>query len=192
MRAFTLDTNCIIAVDEERPEAAVIRALAAAHNEGLALVGLVAISASERQKDGGTLENFGTFKERLQRLGLERLELLEPMLYMDISFWDFCLWAEEEDEALESKIHGILFPSMPFKWSDFCDDRGVDPNSGTIDRKWLNAKCDVQAFWSHMHHEREVFVTSDQNFHAETKKRELLALAGGRIEYPIGAAALLP
>jgi hypothetical protein len=81
---------------------------------------------------------------------------------------------------------------MPFKWSDFCDDRGVDPNSGTIDRKWLNAKCDVQAFWSHMHHEREVFVTSDQNFHAETKKRELLALAGGRIEYPIGAAALLP
>ena len=48
-RTFTLDTNCIIAVDESRPEAAAILELARTHQTGRASVGLVAISASERQ-----------------------------------------------------------------------------------------------------------------------------------------------
>lgn len=191
MTSFTLDTNCIIAVDEGRPAAVPVLKLVDAHKQGLASVALVAISASERQRDGKPLETFTTFKERIERLGLGSLELIEPMMYFDISSSDFCLWADDESEVLEQKIHEILFPGIAFKWKDFCAGRGLDPNATAIDFKWLNAKCDVQAFWSHAHHGREVFVTSDENFHAEVKKASLIALAGGRIQRPEEAAAAL-
>src|SRR5262245_27959693 len=78
---FTLDTNCIIAVDENRSEAEAVRQLALAHRNKLASVGLVAISASERQRDGANLQNFDEFKKRLESLGLGDLDLLEPMAY---------------------------------------------------------------------------------------------------------------
>lgn len=60
MLTFTLDTNCAIAIaiGEGRPEAKAIRALADAHARGKANVALVAITASERQKDGEPLESF--------------------------------------------------------------------------------------------------------------------------------------
>ncbi len=49
MLTFTLDTNCIIAVEDERPEAEHIRKLAEAHSQGVADVSLVAMSASENE-----------------------------------------------------------------------------------------------------------------------------------------------
>ncbi len=188
---FTLDTNCIIAVDESRPEAGSIRKLVQAHKAGLASVGLVAISASERQQEGGHLGNFNEFKERIAGLGLGDLELLEPMSYWDITFWDFSLWCDESMETLERGIHEVLFPGVPFLWADHCTDAGLDPKTTHPNKKWCNAKCDVQAFWSHASRKRDVFVTSDRNFHADSKKATLVAHAGGRIETPDSAAALL-
>ena len=192
MLTFTLDTNCIIAVDEARPEADAIKALAASHQRSETAVGVVAISASERQKDGGSLETFDEFRSRLVRLGLAHLELLKPMMYWDITFWDFCLWSDEEMVSLEHSIHEILFPAIPFLWADYCSALGLNAADTKSDKKWRNAKCDVQAFWSHVHRNRKVFVTSDLNFHAEPKKQRLLELAGGRIEFPEEAAMLLP
>ena len=193
-RTFTLDTNCIIAVDESRPEAAAILELARTHQTGRASVGLVAISASERQQDGTHLENFTEFKDRIARLGLgdlELLELLEPMSYWDVTFWDFSLWCDEPMELLERSIYEILFPSIPFLWADCCVELGVDPKTTLPNKRWRNAKCDVQAFWSHLHRKRDVFVTSDGNFHAESKKARLLDISGGRIEFPDSAVALV-
>ncbi|MGH8246730.1 MAG: hypothetical protein ACREUU_09890 [Gammaproteobacteria bacterium] len=189
--AFTLDTNCIIAVDESRSEAAFIRELVQAHKAGVAAVGLVAISASERQQAGGHIENFSEFKERVAKLGLGDLDLLEPMLYWDVTFWDFCLWCDEPMEELERGIHEVLFPGIPFLWVDYCAANGLDPKADHPDRKWRNAKCDVQAFWSHAYRKRDVFVTSDRNFHTNSRKSSLIALAGGRIETPESAVTLL-
>lgn len=188
---FTLDTNCIIAVDESRPEGAFILELAEAHRSGAASVGLVAISASERQKADGHIENFVDFKDRMSNLGLGHLDLLVPMGYWGITFWDFGLWCDEAMEAFELSIHEILFPNIQFLWAKYCAANGLDPKADYPDKKWRNAKCDVQAFWSHVHCKRDIFVTSDKNFHAETKKPKLLALAGGRIETPQSAAAIL-
>lgn len=189
LRSFTLDTNCVIAVDETRPEALAIQKLIHAHQASQASVGLVAISASERQQDGGHLENFDAFKERVARLGLGDLELLEPMCYWDITFWDFSLWCDEPMESLERSIHEILFPSVPFLWTDYCKELGADPKSTPLNKKWRNAKCDVQAFWSHAYRKRDIFVTSDGNFHAESKKARLLEISGGHIEFPDSALA---
>ncbi len=199
MLSLSLDTNCVIALDEVRTdptsnraaEAKTVRSLVNANAERKADVALVAISASERQKDNGRLENLSTFKERLVSLSLGHLELLHPMLYFDVTFWDASLWSNEEMQVLERSIHEILFPNIPLLWSDYCIANGLDSTVETRDRKWKNAKCDVQAFWSHAWHKRDVFVTSDDNFHKELKKPKLIALAGGHIETPASAAALV-
>lgn len=198
MLSFTLDTNCVLALDDAYANAAshrvdearAVEALVIAHVMGISNVGVVAISASERQRDYGYLETFSVFQQRLASLGLAHLDLLEPMLYYDITFWDASLWSDDKMETLERSIHEILFPNIPFLWTDYCTAIGIDPSPETRDQKWRNAKCDVQAFWSHAWRNRDVFVTSDRNFHAESKKKRLLALVGGRIETPESAALL--
>lgn len=199
MLSLSLDTNCVIALDEVRvnpmshrvAEARAVEALVNAHVAGKANVAVIAISASERQKDNGHLENFSMFQERLASIGLAHLELLHPMAYFDVTFWDASLWCDETMQTLERAIHEILFPGIPFLWADYCAANGLDSSSETPDRKWKNAKCDVQAFWSHAWRKRDVFVTSDGNFHAESKKHRLIEIAGGDIETPASAASLM-
>jgi len=191
MTLFTLDTNCLLAVDESRPEAKDVFSLATAHAEGMASVGLVAISASEHQKSGQHLKSFDEFKTRVTNLGLSHLELLKPMMYWDVTFWDHCLYVDEAMQGVEQQIHQILFSNIEFLWVDYCVAHGLDQNNMAFDKKWRNAKCDVQAYWTHVHSKRDVFVTSDKNFHSATKKTALLALFGGSIETPPSASAML-
>ncbi len=187
---FTLDTNCILAIDDSRPEASFVHELIEAHRLGNASVAIVAITASEKQKTGGYIENFAEFKDRITNLGLGHLDLLAPMFYFDITFFDYCLWCDESMTSLELSIHKILFPNIPFLWADYCTAHGLNVEADYHDKKWRNAKCDVQAYWSHVHSKRDVFVTTDNNY-LKSKKANLIALSGSRIETPQSAAELL-
>lgn len=191
MLTFTLDTNCLIAVSERRDDAVYVRALADAHSRGEADVAVIGISASEKQRDGCRMEDFGEFRKRLKSMGLEHLPVVFPLAYFDITFWDVSLLADDEMEQLERKIHQIMFPSVEFLWADFSKTNRLDPNNPPHGTKWANCKCDVQALWSHMHHKREVFVTADSDFHKASVKPALIALGAGRIEYPRDAASLI-
>lgn len=191
MLTFTLDTNCLVAVDEGRPEAAAVRILAEAHVRGCADVAIVAISASERQRDGKMLDNFSQFRERVASLNLSHLPLILPICYWDVMFWDACVEPEPRMAELEPQIQRILFPTIPTAWSDYCQMYGLDSEATPLDKKWKNAKCDVQAFWCHASQRRNIFVTTDKNFHRATKKPKLLAIAAGCIEYPDAAALLV-
>jgi len=190
-RSFTLDTNCIIALENDEPTAPAIRALLRAHDYGAATVAVAAITASERQRNQRQLQNFSEFQQRLAALKLDSLEILRPIFYWDISFWDWCYWADERMLALERKIHEVLFPDVPFLWPEYCAANGLDPNESLQNSAWQNYKCDVLSLWSHIHATRDVFVTSDRNFHAETKKPRLIALGSGRIERAEAAAMLI-
>jgi hypothetical protein len=195
MLAFTLDTNCVIALDENRSAAPAIRRLAEAHATGNANVAVVAIMASEKQRAGGYIESFEVFERRLETLGISHLGLSLPMFYWDITFWGRHFWSDCGMQALERQIHRVLFPRVEFIWQDYCRSHGLDPATSPAasppGHPWRNAKCDVQAIWSHVHHGRDVFVTTDSNFHKSTKKPVLLSLGAGRIERPQGAVALL-
>jgi hypothetical protein len=189
---FTLDTNCIIALENAEPAAAAIRLLVNAHGRDGVDVAIGAISASERQRGGGMVQNFSEFQARLAALGMEGLRILAPMAYFDISFWDWAVWTNDEMQRMERSIHDILFPNVEFVWQDYCRARGMDPAPNLPTGRWRNCKCDVQAMWCHIHAARDVFVTSDENFHAPAKIAALSGLGVGRIEYPVGAAAILP
>jgi hypothetical protein len=179
-----MDTNCIYDVDEQRPDAAAILRFVDMHVAGTASVAVVAIAASERQKGGKAIENFAAFRERLSKLGLGQLEILKPMGYYDVTFFDESLFCGPEMVALERAIHEILFPDFPFLSKDLeCIARDPD-HAKTLKVKWRNRKCDVQTIWSHIHAGRDVFVSSDPNFHKASKKTKLVDLGAKQIVYP--------
>lgn len=190
MITFTLDTNCIIDLAEKRPAARHISALAKAHATRNADVALVAVSASERQRNDIYLSSYTDFERRVTDLGLAHLLILQPIAYSDIGFWGRGLWADEVMVDRERAIHNALFPHIPFSWPDFADSVGVSPDTINIPeaKRWRNAFCDRQMYWAHDHQSRDVFVTSDENF------RNLIGLAdfpNARVLPPDKAAKLL-
>lgn len=185
---FTLDTNSLIDIEEGRPNAPFIREIVSRHGKGIN-VAVSAIGASERQRNGRYAQNFSEFKDKLRAIGLQDLELLPPLAYWDVCFWDHCVSADEKD-TLESQIHAILFPAIEFLWPEYANARGLPIDNASLDKMWRNAKCDVLGLWCHIKHGGGVFVTSDTNFHAITKQPALKALGVRTIAYPKDAAAL--
>jgi hypothetical protein len=184
MNTFTLDTNCILALEEERGEAEAIRRLILAHDAQTANVALVAISASENQQNGLHLEHFNDFKARLGRLRLGHLPLLKPTAYWGVAFWEWCVLSDPQSMEMERKLHEVLFPDIPFDNKCFCERFGVALSHIHQHYKWRNTKCDVLALQSHVREGRDVFVTSDRNFHQSTKKPRLESLANCVIATP--------
>ncbi len=191
MLSFTLDTNCIIDVEEERPAAPSVRVLSEAHSDGRADVALVAVSASERQPGDVYLESYGEFVARVNRAGLGHLRTLEPMHYWDVGFWDVGLASSEEMTTLERSIYNSLFPSLPFDWAEFAGGAGlaVDAVKTIAPNPWRNAFCDRQMFWAHAWRCRDVFVTSDSNFRRKLLRSDLFSKK--RILEPDEAIAVL-
>ena len=150
MVTFTLDTNCVIDIDEGRAAALFVRQLVNSARDGTADVMIVASSASERQKDGGFLNNVGAFRERINQLGFGHIELLPPLLRWDIGFWDEGLWASDEAAARENLIYSTMFPNSPLEWVDYAAEKGVETRDTTSAeyRRWRNQILDAQAFWA--------------------------------------------
>jgi hypothetical protein len=187
LHTFTLDTNCIIAVEKNEPVAGAIRKLI----DHLADVAVVAMSASEKPKGRRSIRNFSEFQDRLAGLGWDHVNIILPMKYWDITFWDHDLWIDDGAMTdLERQIHTILFPTTQFLWQDYCRAKGISSTQTPFGTRWGNHKCDVQAIWSHINAGRSVFVTTDNNF-LKTKKPALIALGAGRIEHPEEAIHLL-
>ena len=184
---FTLDTNCLIDVEEGRPSAPFVRELVSLHEQNGINVAVSAIGASERQRAGGYAQTFSEFQAKLKAIGFDPLELLLPRAYWNVCFWDRCVFADGND-TLEQEIHNVLFPNIEFMWVDYAKARGLAVDSP--DKNWRNAKCDVLALWCHIKHGGGVFVTSDDNFHAEIKRDKLRALGVGTIAYPKDALPL--
>lgn len=190
MLTFTLDTNCLIDLEQNRPTAPKIQALAAAHTAARADVAVIAISASENPPLWGhPIQDFSEFEAYLAALGLAHLNIIMPMASWNISFWDHGLWSDDAMVTLERQVHSVLFPNEQFLWQDYCRDQGINPPPNSPRGPWRNHKCDVQAIWSHIHAGRDVFVTRDAKFH--TKRADLISLGAHQIEHPDDAVKLL-
>jgi hypothetical protein len=184
MITVTLDTNCIIDLEENRPSAIELRYLLGLAESGAVAIAVSAIMASERGKNRKIVESFGDFKLRLEGCGMRSADILAVIGYWDITYWEQCYGAEIDKDGLEESIHTILFPELPFEWVDFRNSQGLATDASFFGTRWLNAKCDVLAMWAHIFHRREVFVTSDQNFLKSTKLPRLVSLGAGHILVP--------
>jgi len=183
----TLDMNCIVDLEEGSATAPYIRKMIRMHKDRKINLRVVAISASERKPDGTYASNFNEFKERVAGLGLIDVEILKPIAYFGIAFFDYCVFGGGQLSELERKIQEILFPTIEVEYKEFCRKRGLNLNEKEMWRKWVNAKCDVLALWSHIWNGDGIFVTTDNNFHKKTKKPRLIALGAGEILTPTKA-----
>ncbi len=187
----TLDNNCIIALKENEPNTPHMKRLIALYNMGTIDLKVVGIGASELQPGRIYASNFSEFKEKIAAVGLGQAEILVPIGYWDVTFWDNCIYPSEEASRLERNIHDVLFPEIEFDYQTFCQCRGLDPlNSGKSGETWRNRKCDVLTMWCHIAYGCDIFVTDDDNF-LKTKKQKLIDLGAGDILTPQKAVAIL-
>lgn len=172
----TLDTNCLISVEERDLRTAHIKQLYKYHQLGKIVLQIVGISASEKTIKGTYLQNFSQFQEWIHKLSFDDVEILKPIAVFDITFWDWGIFADDKMIDLEKRIFSILFPKIPYNLKDYCDQNGVKIDDKKFLAKWKNAKCDVLAYWSHIYHGGGIFVTYDNNFRKQSKKADLIAL----------------
>lgn len=166
MKSFTLDMNCLIAIENDEPEKAHVLALIEAADARRIGLSMVASGASERQPGGGYLNNIADFKERMRSLGFASVDLLKPIGRYDVGFWDHAISGSEEAIAREKEIFEALFPQHSASWAEYAATHGADVNdlSSPQGRKWKNMLCDAQAFWGREYYGKDHFVTSDDNF----------------------------
>lgn len=180
----TLDMNCIVALEKWDEIASYIREMIEMHKDRKINLRVVAISASELKPDRTYASNFNEFRERIDGLGLIDVEILKPIAYFGIAFFDYCVFGGGQLSELERKIQEILFPEIELEYKEFCRKQGLNLDDKEMWRKWVNAKCDVLALWSHIWNGGGIFVTTDNNFHKKTKKSRLIALGAGEILKP--------
>lgn len=163
---FTLDNNCLLAVEKREQAASDIDLLVQAHAVGKVEVAVLGISASERQLGGGYLSNIDAFRNNLDALGLSHLTIYKPTGIWGVTFNDWSVYASRESISLERQIHDAMFPSSEFEWRAVAAAAGeeIENESGKSYRKWRNRRCDVQGMLAHILNNGDVFVSNDKHF----------------------------
>ena len=170
MIKVTLDTNCIIDLEEKRDSFEYLRKLVDLNNKKIISVGIPTISASEKQKGNSYANNYTSFEEKLENVGLQKCEPLKSMLVWGIGYWGKAIWVDKEDD-LYNKIQSILFPSIQYV------DKAKNYKKY---KKWVNQEIDIIMMWTHIYYKRDIFITRDTNFLKE-KKEKLLELGANKI-----------
>lgn len=163
---LTLDWNCAIAVEEERPKhAECVRQLIRLHRSGEIEVALLAASASENTKDKVLAPSSGIFGDRINALGWNDLPLVKVPMVIGLTYIGAHLIADANAFKRDTDaIWSALFPSVP------SDPRlhlaeGEPLTDATIQGvgmwKWRNKWCDVISAYSHIYARRDMFVTTN-------------------------------
>ncbi|AML52984.1 hypothetical protein [Falsihalocynthiibacter arcticus] len=178
---LTLDWNCVIEVEEDRPQAAHVIDLINCHRKGQFEVALLAASASENSKSKQFPGNAKFFQNKVSALGWQDLPIVPMPGIIGLSYWDFCYFVGD-GEKFESDMDAL--------WSAIASKVPRDPSehlpSGTRMTddaiqsaplsKWRNTWCDVISAYSHIHDSRDVFVTN--NTRDFQKNSEVLSRLG--------------
>lgn len=174
---LVLDTNCIIDLEEYRESYPHLMKILSKWRDGDIELGVVAIGASEKQKEGHYSESFKNFEKKLANVGLQGVKILPSIVVFDVSYFDQALLCDKRMAALEDKIRKILFPNTPLELPNNDERKKMD---------WINEQCDVQIAWAVIYHKWETLVTRDGNFHENAK--DLLPLGLKEVLTPCEAA----
>jgi hypothetical protein len=171
----TLDHNCIIHVENATDVGRAVQAIVANATYECFVVN---IGASEMRAKGVRPDSYDKFEELLCQTGLGQLPRLDPMMILDVTFWDRCVWGGDETINLAVEIEDALFGSA--ERIDIASV-GLESPEG---RKWLNRICDIHGMWCHIQNGNDIFLTTDGNFAKDTTLPKLIALGARRICHP--------
>lgn len=179
---LTFDWNCIIEVEEHRPQANYINDLVHLHRQGKFEVALLAASASENSKSRRFPGNAGLFRERVSALGWQDLPLVPMPGVFGLSYWDFCYFVDDggKFERDMDAIWNAIAQKVARKPAQHLPD-GQQMTDDAIQSealsKWRNTWCDVISAYSHIHECRDVFVTNNtRDFQSNAEKLSLLGM----------------
>ncbi|MEO9463899.1 MULTISPECIES: hypothetical protein [Alphaproteobacteria] len=190
---LTLDWNCVIEVEEGRPQANRVTELIRLHRFGCFEVALLAASASENTKSKRFPGNANVFKARIASLGWQDLPLVPMPSIFGLSYFDFCYFVGdgEKFERDMDAIWRVIAPSIPREPVDHLPV-GKHMTDDAIQSeelsKWRNTWCDVISAYSHIHEGRDIFVTNNTKDFQKNAK-ELAKLGMMHISTPTDALA---
>ena len=90
---ITLDHNCIIDLENRTEIATRIEGIVSDQNNQCFVVN---IGASEMRRKGVLPDHYEKFEELLESAQIAHLPRLNPMGIFDVTFWDRCIFADEE------------------------------------------------------------------------------------------------
>ncbi len=163
---ITLDWNCVIEVEEDRPQANYVTELIRLHRLGRFEVALLAASASENTKSKRFPGNANVFKKRILALGWQDLPLVPMPGIIGLSYLDFCYYVGDGEKFKRDRdaIWKAIAPKVLRKPKDHLPE-GTQMSNNAIQSeklsKWRNTWCDVISAYSHIHEGRDVFVTNN-------------------------------
>lgn len=185
---LTLDWNCVIEVEENRPQASYVRDLINSHRNGEFEVALLAASASENTKSKLFPGNALVFKKRVAQLGWDDLRLVPMPGIYGLSYWDCCFNVGDNDafERDMGALWKIIAPKVSREPSDhLAAGKALDDNliQSEALSKWRNTWCDVISAYSHIYAARDIFVTNNTRDFQKNAK-ELASLGMKHITSP--------
>ncbi|KJZ21397.1 hypothetical protein [Tritonibacter mobilis] len=163
---LTLDWNCVIEVEEGRAQASHVSDLVSHHRQGNFEVALLAASASENSRSKKFPGNANLFKDRVSALGWDDLPLVSMPSILGLSYWDFSYIVDDDGKFKRDMdaLWCVIAPKVTRSPSDYLP-AGVSLTDEAIQSeelsKWRNAWCDVISAYSHIHDDRDVFVTNN-------------------------------
>jgi hypothetical protein len=173
---ITIDHNCLVDIENVTGQGqATLKLARSADHECF----IVNIGASELRQKGIRPDTYDLFDFFIRGLGLAHLRRLDPMMLIDVGFFDHGIMASDEMVQLSESIGKILFP-QPLN-----SDVVIESSPyGALGRKQLNHSCDIHTMWCHIYYGNHVFLTSDRNFHKSSKRSQLQKLGADLIMTP--------
>jgi len=163
---LTLDWNCVIEVEECRPQATYVNELICCHRQKRVEVALLAASASENSKSKRFPGNAEVFKHRISELGWQDLPIVPMPAIIGLSYWNFS-YLVGDDEVFKRDMDAIwraIAPNIPREPSEHLPT-GMQMTEVAIQSealsRWRNTWCDVISAYSHIHDGRDIFVTNN-------------------------------
>lgn len=178
---LTLDWNCVIEVEEDRPQAPHVVDLINCHRQGQFEVALLAASASENSKSKRFPGSAKLFQDRVSTLGWQDLPLVTMPGIPGLSYWDFCYYVDDGEsfERDMDALWSVIAPKVPREPSEHLPFGALITDDAIQSEplsKWRNTWCDVISAYSHIHDGRDVFVTN--NTRDFQKNSEVLSRLG--------------
>jgi hypothetical protein len=185
MLRVTLEWNAVLTLENpDRAGQLSLAKLIELHGTAIDL-GIVTTAASENNPSQAFPRTAFEFEQRLTKNNIDHLTLVLQPAVNDLTYIGLCAWASSNYEALAQHIWTIIPPKhLPWDRKTFALQEGIDPNKSTWSpefRKWRNKWCDVNSIYTHIWHERDVFVTGDEKNFKHDRRDRLKAIGIGEV-----------
>lgn len=190
---LTLDWNCVIEVEDNRPQAYSLQRLVESHRSGKVDVALLGASASENTREKRLPSTFHHFQMKIEDLGWSDLPIVPMPCVIGLTYIGRSFIVGDADlfKRDVNAIWEVIAPNVPRSPRDIASNWEESKDIGSEDlARWRNVWCDVMSAYSHIKAGRDVFVTNNtRDF--QSKSTPLSKLGMKRICTPDEAVNLV-